>query len=389
MIWLGSVFEEARMLSSPAISPAANRWQSGLLGSLVKSGCRVRTLGHRPERAWPRGQLHILPTEETPALPGTMRIAQRCVGYWNLPKLRERDLAVRYGRAFRRLIREQGRPDVVFSYNVYSCNAAVAREASRIGVPWVPVIADAPGDGASAIRLARHLKMAAGAVFLSWGLFNEAGAVRKLHLDGGVSDLRFHPEDPPSYLPSGRPMVFYSGSVVMEFGLATLIEAFSQIPDSEVRLVICGKGSPSAVLEAARRDPRIALMGCVEEQRLVQLAREASIMVNPRPNLRDHENNFPSKVLEYLSFGKPVVSTWTPGLHPEYRALLAVVAEQRATALVRTIKETLAWSREMRTKHAERCAHFLQHGRLWDQQAARLTTWLDGDVAQSRSVDSV
>lgn len=375
ILWLGSVFDETTMLSSPAVSPAANRWQCGLLNSLAKIGCRIRLLGHLPEPAWPRGRLCFPPLDENIALMGQQSIPQRCVAYWNFPRLREKLLARRYVQAFRRLILEEGRPDVVASYNTDSFSVAVAHEARNMGIPWVPMVADAPGDAAFSARLAKHLGLAAGAVFLSQSLFTTAAVHSKLHLDGGVNDLRFNPNDPASYMPSALPIIFYSGSVVKEFGIATLIEAFSKLPDPAVRLVICGKGTFKALDEAVWRDPRIELMGCLSDEELTGLARMSSVMVNPRSNLPDHKNNFPSKVLEYLSYGKPVVSTWTPGLEPAYQSLL-IVSEYTPLALANSIRKGLAWSSKRRSEHARHCAAFLKKHKLWDIQAQRLVEWL-------------
>lgn len=66
ILWLGNIADEATMLASRAVSPAANRWQSGLLGGLREAGCDVRLLGHQPEPAWPRGQLSMAPQSERP-----------------------------------------------------------------------------------------------------------------------------------------------------------------------------------------------------------------------------------------------------------------------------------------------------------------------------------
>ena len=59
ILWLGAIFQEEQVLNSKAISPAANNWQTGLINPIAKKGCRIITLGHRPEPIWPKGQIKM------------------------------------------------------------------------------------------------------------------------------------------------------------------------------------------------------------------------------------------------------------------------------------------------------------------------------------------
>ncbi len=90
----------------------------------------------------------------------------------------------------------------------------------------------------------------------------------------------------------------------------------------------------------------------------------------------NNRNNFPSKVLEYLSYGKPVVSTWTSGIAPEYASLLAVPTEESPDAFAQTLRDVLVWPRERRADHARAaCAHLVGK-KTWSYQALRLADFL-------------
>ena len=56
----------------------------------------------------------------------------------------------------------------------------------------------------------------------------------------------------------------------------------------------------------------------MEEKKLTRIASKAYAFVNPRPlNFEPNLLNFPSKLLYYFSFEKPVLSTISPGMSPE------------------------------------------------------------------------
>jgi len=244
----------------------------------------------------------------------------------------------------------------------------------RRGIPWIPVVADAPGEPRAYSRLEQHLGTAAGCVFLPWSSYSRWSATPKLHLDGGVREIPLHELDPPR---QDRPkIVFYSGVLNQYGGVDLLLEAFGLIKDPSTRLWICGKGDNSKLRRMIRTDSRIKFFGCVPEEKLRELSRQAWVMINPRSiDVRDSLNNFPSKLLEYLSYGKPVVSTWTPGISPDYEPFLTIPLVETAAALASSIQEVLGWAPEQRHANAVCVGAFLMEKKTWEVQAGRFLAW--------------
>ena len=380
ILWLGSAFDEATMLASPAISPAANRWQVGLLGALKDVGADIHLLGHKPERAWPYGPPFIRGGWGLEHLSeSTDKTPQRLLGYCNFPWLREQVLTRQYVLAFRHFLCHGLLPHCVLCYNVYPRSLAVAREAQRMGIPWVPVIADAPGDPAAYAHLERYISNASGCVFLSWSSYSRWQGEPKLHLDGGVAKVPERQLDSPAT--NGPKVVFYSGALDQYGGIELLLGAFALIQDPAVRLWICGKGGNNKMRQMLQTDSRITFFGCVSEEDLRGLSHQAWVMVNPRPTHEmDNRHNFPSKLLEYLSYGKPVVSTLTPGIAPEYAPLLSVPIEETPEALAQCLQDVLAWPLAKRAAHARAAGLFLAGRKTWQCQAARLDEFLRGII---------
>ena len=56
-------------------------------------------------------------------------------------------------------------------------------------------------------------------------------------------------------------------------------------------------------------------MGCVTNDEIVRLQCEATLLVNPRPSDKEFcKYSFPSKTIEYMASGTPVLMTKLPGV---------------------------------------------------------------------------
>lgn len=373
VLWLGSIFDGDAVLRRPGVNPAARRMQLGLVSAMMAEGVAVRTIGHVPESLWPRGRLR-----EPGREPLESGIDGTTVSYWNVPGLRMYSLSRSFRHAYDRTVERHGSPSVVFSYNAYPYNIAVGRHAREGGVPWVPLVADVP-RGSERKKHDRAINEAEGRVFLSWAEFTKTSNLApKLHLDNGVDAL--HPpstdvgvEDPP--------VVVYTGSLGPHAGASYLVEGFRLVTRSDIELWICGFGKNSDVERAVAEDDRVRFLGLLPEDQLRQVCERATLFVNPRPSSRPgNAGNFPSKVLDYLRYQKPIISTWTAGIAPEYRRVLTVLEEETPECLARTIEEVANWSAERRRERAERVRRFVQSEKLWSVQAGRLIDWLREEV---------
>ncbi len=123
--------------------------------------------------------------------------------------------------------------------------------------------------------------------------------------------------------------IVYTGTTNEKFGVKDLVDAFRKIDGNNYRLVICGSGDADEYInKCANSDCRIMAMGQISpsESHLWQL--KADILVNPRPNDEDFTKySFPSKNLEYLASGAPVVAYLLDGMPQEYRNYMFCIEE--------------------------------------------------------------
>lgn len=121
--------------------------------------------------------------------------------------------------------------------------------------------------------------------------------------------------------------VVFAGKMNSIFGINDLVDAFSEIEGENYRLILCGAGDAvDYVLEKAKEDNRIEYRGQVLPERLKEIISSASVLVNPRKNSGEYTKySFPSKNIEYLQSGKPVVAYMLDGMPEEYNKFIYTV----------------------------------------------------------------
>ena len=134
-------------------------------------------------------------------------------------------------------------------------------------------------------------------------------------------------------------IILYTGTLHQKFGIGTLLEAFSMIKSPEYRLWICGGGDMQEKVEdAAKADQRITFFGYVPKKTINELQQKATILVNPRQNNDEFTKySFPSKTMEYMLSGKPVVMYKLDGIPDEYDNYLTYVNGNDATSFADTM----------------------------------------------------
>lgn len=134
---------------------------------------------------------------------------------------------------------------------------------------------------------------------------------RFILMEGGIDKELY---DSFQYKPrvDSEPITFmYSGLLNKVTGVDMLLDAMERVKRNDIRLLISGKGElEEAVRVAAQSDERITYLGHLPYNQYIMQLQEADVLVNPRNmELPENQNNFPSKIMDYLATGKPVIST--------------------------------------------------------------------------------
>ncbi|MBE5792265.1 MAG: glycosyltransferase family 4 protein [Clostridiales bacterium] len=123
--------------------------------------------------------------------------------------------------------------------------------------------------------------------------------------------------------------IIYAGGISKEYGVFDLIETFMQINMPEWKLVIYGDGKHlNDAKELAQNDARVVFMGLQPNSVVVEHQKRASLLVNPRKNQEFTKYSFPSKILEYMSSGTPMLAYKLDGVPDEYTPYYYRISEE-------------------------------------------------------------
>ena len=178
---------------------------------------------------------------------------------------------------------------------------------------------------------------------------------------------------------SGREkFILYTGTLASFSGIRELIDAFHKINDKEIKLVICGSGDLQIdVIRASQSDQRIIYKGLLPRDEAVQLQNQAKVLINPRrPDGEITRYSFPSKTMEYLASGTPMIGYRLEGIPEEYYSYYYTVNDMSEDSLTSCIEEVIALSDDVLKKKAVDAYEFIMNNKTSKIQVKKIIDFL-------------
>lgn len=177
---------------------------------------------------------------------------------------------------------------------------------------------------------------------------------------------------------SEKKVILYTGTTNAQFGILCLLEAFSLIEGDEYELQICGCGDADDVIRnKVKRDKRIKFFGVLLHEEVAVLQKQATVLVNPRQNIGEYTKySFPSKTMEYLSSGVPVVAYKLSGIPKEYDNYINYVGGNHPQDLANVLQAVCNWSSEKRSEFGKRAKEFVFSKKNKEEQTKKIINML-------------
>lgn len=123
--------------------------------------------------------------------------------------------------------------------------------------------------------------------------------------------------------PLGKPYLYYGGALFVKDGTKALLDAY-RLAKPNIDLAIAGHGPyEEACRIAAKQNPRIHFLGQISKKEHYAYLSNATLLINPRVYRKSlDEVSVPSKVLEYLSSGRDILSTHSSPIAASYSSSL-------------------------------------------------------------------
>jgi glycosyltransferase involved in cell wall biosynthesis len=166
----------------------------------------------------------------------------------------------------------------------------------------------------------------------------------------------------------------YAGGLAAAYGVRTLVQAFRSIKNPNYRLWICGRGEMEAeIRQSAKEDPRIEYSGILANPEVLRREHRATVLVNPRPSHSEFAKySFPSKNLEYLGTGRPVILCRLPGIPEEYFDYVYPLEDESVHGMATLLHEVLEKPNEELDAFGKRARSFVLENKNYKKQGEKI-----------------
>ncbi|MGA2812904.1 MAG: glycosyltransferase [Candidatus Acidiferrum sp.] len=212
-----------------------------------------------------------------------------------------------------------------------------------------------------------------------------------LRLEGGIQKEIFELTNlnaaPAEDTPEDRFVIASAGCLNETNGIPELLQAFAMLPGERFRLRIAGWGPlESRVREAASKDGRIEFLGLLPFPRVLEIYNSSSLLINLRiTTLRNTRYFFPSKMMEYLASGVPIISTCTGHVEDEFGDFLYLLKEETPEALCQLIQRVAALTPQERRRTGANARAYVETHKTWERQTIKLAAFIRGTLLNLES----
>ena len=139
-------------------------------------------------------------------------------------------------------------------------------------------------------------------------------------------------------------VVLFAGTLDEKYGIKKLTDAFMLVKNKAARLHLYGAGDAlEYIIECMLRDDRIYFGGLLPNDEIVDRETKATILANPRPTKDEYTRySFPSKIIEYMASGTPVLTTRLSGIPIEYYDYCYFIDDETVKGLADTLELLLS-----------------------------------------------
>lgn len=172
--------------------------------------------------------------------------------------------------------------------------------------------------------------------------------------------------------------VIYAGGLFEKYGLKMLVDGFLKAEIDDATLVLYGSGSyVSELKKVCIRHSNVKYHGVAPNEEVVKEELKATLLVNPRFTTEEFTKySFPSKNMEFMASGTPLLTTKLPGMPTEYYPYVYLFEEETIDGYADAIKRALAHSEVEQIEKGRKAREFVLSNKNNIYQASRIIDFL-------------
>ena len=156
-------------------------------------------------------------------------------------------------------------------------------------------------------------------------------------------------------------IIMYAGALREQYGVKNLVEGFMEYNDKKAELWLFGAGDYAIEInKMLKKDKRIKFFGIVDNNEVIKKECEATLLINPRPiNQEFTKYSFPSKNMEYMVSGTPILTTKLPGMPKEYYDYVYLINGNEKQDIINSLQEIFQYSKNELHKKGKQAKEFV------------------------------
>lgn len=390
ILFLGSVIKTEDCTKHLGPSVAGNKMQLGIIKGLKKLHADITVVTEIPIAAYPRERKVIIGASDIEI---ESDIQAKVVPFLNLFFLKQITMIIcAFLILLKWSIRNRRENKLIITFNPFPYISIPTILISKFfKMNKICIFADPPIDAVKRGVLGRTAKFLErksteknirnydGIVALNKKAIEKYAPDKKYILVDGGFDITDTPKNKPGgqwleYSEGDVIDIVFSGGLYEYNGLENLIEAFKTIEKDNLRLNIYGEGPlKEFIKKASQEDSRVAYQGNVSNDKMLTIQQNAGILINPRP-IDDAISlyTFPSKMVEYMLSGTPVLTTKLNGLTPEYLSRVFVIDDNTILEIAKGIEFVSGLKREQLINKAKEAREFIINNKTWEIQSKKI-----------------
>lgn len=173
--------------------------------------------------------------------------------------------------------------------------------------------------------------------------------------------------------------VMYAGTLMEKYGIKKLVDGFLLADIPNLKLVIYGDGPFATKLKEFNRfTTNVEYRGLAPTENVVRAERQAILLVNPRPTDEIYTKySFPSKNMEYMASGTPLLTTKLPGIPVEYNDYVFYIEDETVEGFAKAITNVLNHSEKELSTKGKRAKDYVLNKKNSIVQSARILNLLN------------